>query len=193
MTGYAYPNPEEPSRDVAPAVSEGPIGVRHLQVMVAVMLAALIYVTYVTQFSSKIAQDTSPSVMTQQLVFKDDANGDILIEILQASRQAGQQGESVLRFSGEQGFLRGTLRALARERKSRHLSPEAPFELALHQDGRLSITDTLTHQGIDLEAFGPDNLAVFVAILHGSSQTAAQTTAPTQRSLSQTDISKENQ
>jgi CheY-like chemotaxis protein len=87
--------------------------------------------------------------MTQQLVFKDDANGDILIEILQASRQASQQGESVLRFSGEQGFLRGTLRALARERKSRHLSPEAPFELALHQDGRLSITDTGCGMDVD--------------------------------------------
>ncbi len=186
MTGYALPNPKNPGRQDAPATSSGPIGVRQAQMMMAVMLATLLYVAYVTQWSSKASVESTRALVTQQLVIKDAPNGDILIELLSTPSHPIPAGEPSLRFSGEQGFLRGTLRALARERKVRHLSPLSPFELALHEDGRLSITDTLTHQGIDLEAFGPDNLAVFVQILQASAPQAFP-------SASLTPIPKENQ
>ncbi len=189
MIEFALPNSQPPSQYPKASPVPGPIGWRHFLMMLAVMLATLFYVTCVTQWSSKETVDSARSVMTEQLVFKDDPNGDILIEVLPTPTKPGLTGESSLRFSGEQGFLRGTLRALARDRKVRHLSPEAPFELALHQDGHLSITDTLTHHGIDLEAFGPDNLAVFVKIL----QACAQATSPSVTTISHTNTSKENQ
>ena len=62
---------------------------------------------------------------------------------------------------GEQGFLRGTLRGLARERRRRQLGSDAPLELQRRADGRLALLDPATAERIDLDAFGPDNVAVF--------------------------------
>ena len=62
---------------------------------------------------------------------------------------------------GEQGFLRGTLRAVVRERKLRGLVSDAPLHLIARADGRLTLTDPATGSRIDLESFGPTNAAVF--------------------------------
>jgi putative photosynthetic complex assembly protein len=62
---------------------------------------------------------------------------------------------------GEQGFLRGTLRGLARERKRRGLSGNEPLQLIGRADGRLTLADPTTGERIDLESFGPTNAAVF--------------------------------
>jgi putative photosynthetic complex assembly protein len=148
-----------------------PISGRHFQMMILIMLATLIYVTYVTQFTSQENLQTTDIVLKRNLIIKDDANGDILIEVASLNSQKTDQDTlKVMRFSGEQGFLRGTLRALARERRVRNLSPTAPFELALDRDGRLTLTDSITNKGIDLEAFGPDNLAVFEQLLLKASE-----------------------
>jgi putative photosynthetic complex assembly protein len=165
-----------------------PIGKHHFQMMLIAMIAALLYVTYVTQFSTPTQEQAVAVVKATNLVFKDDANGDILIEVLPTdSTNSAAKAVKVLRFSGEQGFLRGTLRALARDRRIRGLSPAAPFVLALDQSGRLSITDSLTNKGIDLIAFGSDNLAVFEQILIN----ATEGNDATALTPNQTDFSKE--
>ncbi len=165
-----------------------PIGKRHFQMMLAAMLVTLLYATYITQFNTPTKEESATYLKTTNLVFKDDQNGDILIEVLPNETATTVTGTSkVLRFSGEQGFLRGTLRALARERRLRNLSPAAPFVLALDQEGRLSITDSLTHKGIDLEAFGPDNSAVFEQLLIN----ATNSTSSSELSKKQTEFSKE--
>ena len=66
---------------------------------------------------------------------------------------------------GEQGFLRGALRALARERRMREVGALPPFELAARADGRLTLADTATGARIDLESFGPDQCRVFARLL----------------------------
>jgi putative photosynthetic complex assembly protein len=70
-------------------------------------------------------------------------------------------------FSGEQGFLRGTLRALVRERKLRGLEANQAqaFELIAHDGGRLTLRDPATGTSIALESFGPTNTAVFARLL----------------------------
>ncbi len=70
-------------------------------------------------------------------------------------------------FSGEQGFLRGTLRALVRERKLHGLtaSDTQPFELIAHDGGRLTLRDPATGSTIALESFGATNTAVFARLL----------------------------
>jgi putative photosynthetic complex assembly protein len=70
-------------------------------------------------------------------------------------------------FSGEQGFLRGTLRALVRERKLRGLDADQAhaFELIAHDGGRLTLRDPATDASIALESFGPTNTAVFARLL----------------------------
>ncbi len=75
--------------------------------------------------------------------------------------------ETIQNFSGEQGFLRGTLRALVRERKLRGIgiNNAQPFELIAHDGGRLTRRDPATGSTIALESFGPTNTAVFARLL----------------------------
>lgn len=90
----------------------------------------------------------------RQLKFADTADGGVAV-IDVAS------GDTVTVMRGEQGFLRGVLRGLARDRRMNAVGLEPPYVLSLHDDGRLMIRDPLTGQRIDLASFGPDNAAVF--------------------------------
>lgn len=102
--------------------------------------------------------DSSAPVRWQRLLhFEDRANGDIAV------LDAGN-GQEITRIQGEQGFARGTLRALARERKRRELGPQQPFELVAYADGRLTLRDQATGQRIYLESFGPTNAAIFARL-----------------------------
>jgi putative photosynthetic complex assembly protein len=70
---------------------------------------------------------------------------------------------------GTNGFLRGVLRGLARDRKLQHIGTEPPFRLTRWDDGRLSIEDIATHQRIELGSFGPTNAAAFARLLRDRS------------------------
>lgn len=96
----------------------------------------------------------APVLWQRELVFTDTPDGQILVTDSFDSKE-------VTRFEGEQGFLRGTLRALARERKRRNIGPQAPFQVIAHTDGRLTLLDPSTSERIDLESFGPVNSAIF--------------------------------
>jgi putative photosynthetic complex assembly protein len=66
---------------------------------------------------------------------------------------------------GEDGFMRSTLRGLARERRMRDLGPEAPFRLTAWNDGRLTLDDTATGRRLDLLAFGQTQAEAFARLL----------------------------
>jgi putative photosynthetic complex assembly protein len=66
---------------------------------------------------------------------------------------------------GADGFMRATLRGLARERRRSGLGQEVPFELALHVDGSLTLVDPATSRHIQLQAFGPSNSGAFARLL----------------------------
>lgn len=66
---------------------------------------------------------------------------------------------------GADGFIRATLRGLARERRKQGLGPEVPFHLALHEDGRLTLEDPAISRTIELEAFGSTNSGAFARLL----------------------------
>jgi putative photosynthetic complex assembly protein len=115
----------------------------------------LAVVTWQSQIAGGPVKEDLPSVQWQRsLRFEDRPNGDIAV--LDATTQ-----REVAHFQGEQGFLRGSLRALARERQRRGIGPQMPFELTGHVDGRITLRDTATGQRIALESFGPTNSAVF--------------------------------
>ena len=106
----------------------------------------------------------TPNIITptamRVLNFIDQPDGSIRV-IDQETRDV------VENFSGEQGFLRGTLRALVRERKLRGLDANQAhaFELIAHDGGRLTLRDPATDASIALESFGPTNTAVFALLL----------------------------
>jgi putative photosynthetic complex assembly protein len=99
------------------------------------------------------------AVVSERLLrFEDHSNGGVVVI-------DGSTGKLLTTMTGEQGFLRGAIRALARERISRKLGPEQPFQLTSRKDGRLTLFDPATGQRIDLESFGPTNAAVFAPFL----------------------------
>ncbi len=101
--------------------------------------------------------DAAP-VLTRSLQFQDRPDGGIDVIDTRTDRLV----ETV---TGEAGFVRGTLRALSRERKRSGIGPSAPFELIARADGRLTLVDPSTGQRVDLESFGPDNEKAFVKML----------------------------
>lgn len=99
-----------------------------------------------------------PSTVERPLRFEDRPDGSIAVV-------DGRTGTLVASVQGEQGFLRGALRALSRERRARGLGPEQPFQLVARPDGRLTLIDPVTDQRIDLESFGPTNAGKFASLL----------------------------
>jgi len=123
-----------------------------------VMLATLILVAVVRFSGVDIRYADSPSQQVRLLRFADMDNGDIGVF-------NAQDGSELACFSGEQGFMRGALRAMARERKRHDIGPMLPFELHARTDGRLTLIDPATHMRLDLESFGPTNAGLFAQLL----------------------------
>jgi putative photosynthetic complex assembly protein len=98
------------------------------------------------------------SQQSRALRFEDRPDGSIAV-------RDGVTGAELDVVRGEQGFLRGSLRALTRERKARGLGAEVPFQLTPRADGGLTLSDPLTAQRVDLDSFGPTNMAVFERLL----------------------------
>jgi putative photosynthetic complex assembly protein len=92
------------------------------------------------------------------LRFVDQADGSI--QVIDATT-----GADVHNFQGEQGFVRGTLRALVRDRRLQGFGADQPFELIAHDAGRLSLRDPATGSTIALESFGSKNIGVFARLM----------------------------
>ncbi len=129
----------------------------------AIAVALLLMGTFVTIGVSRLQGDTQevtaePARKIRQLRFVDQPDGAV------AAIDAAS-GQLVQRYEGEQGFLRGTLRAMARQRKLNGVGAAEPFELILHADGRLTLHDPATGTKIALESFGSRNIGVFAQLL----------------------------
>ena len=98
-------------------------------------------------------------VQQRHVQFMDRSDGGILVY------DTGSHQRIALLPPGSNGFLRGVLRALVRERRGSDIDSQAPFVLTRWADGRLSITDPTINRQINLEVFGPTNSAVFAQLL----------------------------
>ena len=98
-------------------------------------------------------------VETRELVFKDRGDGAVVVEDALESKVV-----TVLQPGGS-GFIRGTLRAFARERRQNGIGKEPPFILIRGTDGGLVIRDPSTGRRVDLGAFGPTNAGAFAQLL----------------------------
>jgi putative photosynthetic complex assembly protein len=99
----------------------------------------------------------APTVQ-RALLFQDQKDGSVLVA-------DGVTGETLTVLHGEQGFVRGALRALTRERHARGIGSAQPFDLVARVDGRVTLMDPSTGQRVDLESFGPTNVAEFARFL----------------------------
>ena len=122
-------------------------------------LAALIL--FVADFvdSGKLTREAdAKAVMTKQLRFEDRSDGSIAVV-------SATDGQVVKVIEGEAGFVRGILRAMARERRIKEVNQAIPFDLIARADGRLTLLDPATGNRIDLESFGKDNVIEFAVLL----------------------------
>ncbi len=131
-----------------------------LAMAVLLMLAAVIATVAVTRHQAVPAALPGNDDIQQLRVLRFDDAPDGSVSAIDV-----QSGQLVQRFEGEQGFLRGTLRAMARERRLHGLGAGQPFELILLRDGRLTLHDPATGMRIALESFGATNTGVFARLL----------------------------
>jgi putative photosynthetic complex assembly protein len=138
-----------------------------LLVLVSLLAAVVVRTTGVGAVHKQMTEE----VVSREFRFEDRSDGSIAV----FDARTNQVVDTVA--PGTNGFLRGTLRGLARERKryavmGRESGPEEPFQLSMRADGRITLDDPVTGRSIDLESFGPTNAAVFAKIM--SAHTPAQ-------------------
>jgi putative photosynthetic complex assembly protein len=127
--------------------------------------AALIGFTLLAVMAARITgigQVENPpasAVESRELRFEDRADGAVLV-----FEGTGPQLVAVV-DPERGGFVRGVLRALARERRSYDAAQGEPFRLARRADGSLTLEDPATGRLINLEAFGSTNEAAFARLL----------------------------
>ncbi len=124
-----------------------------------VLLATVMGVASVRMSGVDIRAPDEAALAVRELRFEDRPDGSVVV-IDAPTRTV------IHTVTGENGFFRGALRGLARERKRNGLGPEQPFQLIGRADGRLTLVDPATGQRIDLESFGPTNAAVFARFMN---------------------------
>ncbi len=95
------------------------------------------------------------------LTFADRADGAVVI------RDAAT-GAVVKEIAfGEGGFVRATLRRLAKARSATGVGAGPPFELVRWANGALSLRDPETGKVAEIHGFGPDHSRTFAEMLKG--------------------------
>ncbi len=104
------------------------------------------------------AQETGSVLASRDLRFADRSDGAVVVT------DAGT-GQQVDVLTGEQGFIRATLRGLARTRRMNGVGAEPPFRLSAWSDGHLTLDDTSNGRRLELLAYGNTNAAAFGRLL----------------------------
>jgi putative photosynthetic complex assembly protein len=109
------------------------------------------------------AADSSPTaaaVASRELLFRDRPDGGVAIY------DASDTSAPISIAAPEtNGFLRATMRGLARQRIRQDASHDIPFRLTEWADGRLTLVDPTTGRRVEMEAFGMSNEEVFAKLL----------------------------
>jgi putative photosynthetic complex assembly protein len=95
----------------------------------------------------------------RELRFQDRADGAVVV--LDAGSGATVDVLSV----ATNGFVRASLRGLARERRREDQGGGAPFRLTRWSDGRVTLDDEATGRHVELVAFGANQVAAFARFL----------------------------
>lgn len=144
--------------DTAPTRSRDPLRPGVVKGIGIVVLCILTAVTAVRLSGVDIRTPDAAAVAVRELRFYDRPDGSVAVI-------DAVSGQHIHSFVGENGFVRGTLRGLARDRQRAGIGPEPAFQLIGRADGRLTLTDPATGRVIDLESFGPTNASAFVQLM----------------------------
>jgi putative photosynthetic complex assembly protein len=95
----------------------------------------------------------------RDLRFADRTDGGVTVTDARTGQAIGELAP------GEDGFIRGALRGLVRERRIGGLGPDTPFRLTGWSDGRVTLEDPATGTRLDLAAYGTTNAEAFARFL----------------------------
>ena len=140
-----------------------------VQLIAAMLLVTVGSVAAVRWSGVDIRSPDAPATAVRELRFEDRPDGSVAVI-------DARNGQQVHRYVGENGFVRGTLRGMARERQRAGLGPQQPFELIGRADGRLTLKDPATGRLVDLESFGPTNAAAFAQLMTADGSTPQRST-----------------
>jgi putative photosynthetic complex assembly protein len=127
--------------------------------IVASLAVIVMLVGSYVQSGKQEPQADAQVIAKKTLYFRDLPSGAVGVV-------SADNGQMIAQVEGQAGFVRGILRALARDRRMRQISSDDAFELVSRSDGRLTLIDLATNNRIDLESFGKDNAAEFAAFLN---------------------------
>lgn len=99
-----------------------------------------------------------PVAQAGDLLFADRDDGAVVVT-------APGGGLVAVLPPGTNGFVRGALRGLARERRREDAAMSAPFHVTEYVDGRVTLQDPATGRWVDLRAFGATNAEAFARLL----------------------------
>ena len=134
-----------------------------------VMVLIALLLTGVSRYTGVGVVTVEPAnpVEVRSLRFEDKPDGSVAV------LDADTQNLIDTLAPGTNGFVRGVMRGLARERKMSGLSDQAPFDLVRWDDRRLSLRDTATGREIELVSFGITQLETFAKMLHDGGDSKA--------------------
>jgi len=127
----------------------------------SLVLVSLLSVAWVRWFAEPAPEAALQAqvLVARELSFKDLPDGSV-------GAYDATDGALVYQFaSGEHGFVRATLRGLARTRRALGAGAEVPFRLEQRSTGQLILIDLVTGQEVDLWAFGESNARGFELLL----------------------------
>lgn len=132
----------------------------------AVLVGAIVIMTVATVAAMRLsgfAPDTkvdSEVVHEVALRFVDVGGGEVHVY-----EQSTESHVATLE-PAQDSFIRGVMRGMARERRSRDIDMRPPFRLISYADGNIVIEDPSVGTYINLVAFGPTNIGSFNALLN---------------------------
>ena len=108
--------------------------------------------------ASRAAANVKPEQI-RKLRFVDRADGAVVV-----SDAVSGDVVKVIEF-GQGGFLRATMRRLAKARKASNIGAEPAFELTRWENGALSLKDPETGRDVEIYGFGADHNKIFADML----------------------------
>lgn len=126
----------------------------------AVLIVFALLTTALARFTGvgAVHMPMTNAVESLALRFEDRSDGAIDV------RDARDNVAFYVVQPGAYGFIRSTLRGLARERRRSGLDGSTPFALTRWSDGTLSLEDSTTGRRVNLDVFGPDNARAFAQL-----------------------------
>jgi putative photosynthetic complex assembly protein len=125
----------------------------------AVLIAAVLALTTMPPLGGGVSYADAQALAQRDLLFADRSDGGVEVTDARDGSRIG------VIAPGQDGFVRGAMRGLVRERRLGGLGAESPFRLTGWSDGRLTLEDKATGTLLDLAAYGQTNAEAFARFL----------------------------